>query len=647
MHCLTAPRTAEPEPCEGLGDGYVFKPDARLHALADSIDHIVWSTDASGVFDFANARWEEYTRQSASAAADGSGWLPLLHPEDRERTWTAFQRSITSGTLFECEYRLRRWDGEYRWHLSRGAPHRSEHCVIERWIGTLTDVDDLKRANAALRESESRFRDIAENIREVFWLVSADQKVMYVSPAYEEIWGRSVESCYADDLAFLEAVHPDDRESVAAALKTKNSGSGVEYRIVRPDGEIRWIHDRAFPIADAAGNVVRVAGIAEDITARRALEQSFRQAQKMEAVGRLAGGIAHDLNNMLTVIKGHAEFLSLDIAPYGESREDLDQITKSAERAATLTRQLLAFSRQQVMEKQEVDANQLLRDLERIVAGLIGGDIQLSLCLNDSAVVFADASQIEQAIMNLVINARDAMPQGGNLGLATRTVFLDSHEASRHPEARPGHYVAIDVSDTGTGIEPELLVKVFEPFFTTKMLGKGTGLGLATVYGIAQQSGGFVDVESVPGSGSTFTLYVPAAAESAAIPQAAPGGGKPGNELILLVEDQDEVRRVARRILTARGYRVVEARNGIEALALLKAPDSGVDLVLTDAVMPLMSGTDLVRALRANNPAMPVIIASGYTDPELVSYCTGELKVPFLAKPFRSDELVRIVRETI
>ncbi len=638
MHGLTPPRTPE--------TGHAFKQDERLNALANSIDHIVWSTDASGALDFANARWEEYTHQPPSATGR-DGWLGLLHPDDREGAWTASQKAIATGTLFECEARLRRWDGEYRWHLSRGAPQRNADGVIERWIGTLTDVDDLKRADAALRESESRFRDITENIREVFWLVSADQKVMYVSPAYEEVWGRSVESCYANDLAFLEAVHPDDKEDFVAALKTKNSGFGVEYRIVRPDGEVRWIHDRAFPIADNDGNVVRVAGIAEDITARRALEQQLNQAQKMEAVGRLAGGIAHDLNNVLTVIKGHAEFLSLEIAPSGEARDDLDQISRSAERAATLTRQLLAFSRQQVMEKQVIDANQLLRDLERVVARLMGDDILLSLTLSDSAMVFADASQIEQAIMNLVINARDAMPQGGNLSLATRTVVLDSHEASRHSEARPGCYIAIDVSDTGVGIDPDLLVKVFEPFFTTKATGKGTGLGLATVYGIAQQSGGFVDVDSVLGSGSTFTLYVPVATGSTAVPASAPAGSKPGNELILLVEDQDGVRRIAKRILTARGYRVVEARNGVEALTVLQAPDAGIDLVLTDAVMPVMNGTDLVRALKATTPAMPVIIVSGYTDPDLMSYCTSELKVPFLAKPFRPDDLVRIVRETI
>ncbi|MGI9045042.1 MAG: PAS domain S-box protein [Gemmatimonadaceae bacterium] len=632
-------------------------------------------------------------------------------------------------------------------------------------------MDDLKRADAALRESESRFRDIAENIREVFWLASADQKVMYLSPAYEDIWGQSVESCYANDLAFFDAVHPDDKESFAAALKNKNEGFGVEYRIVRPDGEIRWIHDRAFPIRDGRGNVVRVAGIAEDITARRALEsnlhmqskllasvnlaialtdiegrivtwnnhaeivygwtaeeaigrnffeiillgeasasevseiraalgsgehvvrelevtrrdgsrvwtairlspimdaqgrvthiagssvditerrrleQQFRQAQKMEAVGRLAGGIAHDFNNVLTVIKGHAEFLSLDLPASGESREDVDQITKSAARAASLTRQLLAFSRQQVLEMQVIEANALLRDMERMLGSLIGGDILLTLTLDDSALVFADESQLEQVIMNLVINARDAMPGGGSLRVATRKVRLDSEEASRHPEARAGRYVAIDVTDTGTGIEPDLLVKIFEPFFTTKELGKGTGLGLATVYGIAQQSGGFVDVQSSPGRGSTFTLYVPAAqVDAAAIPLPACAGTVPGNELILLVEDQDEVRKVGKRILVSRGYRVVEARNGVEALAVLQAPDAGVDLVVTDAVMPLMNGTDLVRSLRGLDPSMPVIIASGYTDPELVAYCTGELGVLFLAKPFRTDDLIRLVRETL
>ena len=295
-----------PESPRVLADALVGQDD-RLSVLADSIDHIVWSTDASGAFNFANARWEEYTRQPLSEA-DGSGWLALLHPEDRKRTWACFREAIASGKRFECEYRLRRWDGEYRWHLSRAAPHRHASGEIERWVGTCTDVDDLKRADAALRESESRFRDIAENIREVFWLTSADQKIMYVSPAYEDIWGQSVESCYATDLAFFDAVHPDDKESFAAALKSNNEGFGVEYRIVRPDGEIRWIQDRAFPIRDARGSVVRVAGIAEDITARRALESNLHMQSKLLASVNLAIALT-DIEGRIVTWNNHAEIV--------------------------------------------------------------------------------------------------------------------------------------------------------------------------------------------------------------------------------------------------------------------------------------------------------------------------------------------------
>ena len=749
----------------------LFDKDERLHALADSIVNIVWSTDADGFLDFANTRWTEYTHQPPSLE-DGAAWLALIHPDDRARTSSVYAHAIETGESFECEYRLRRWDGAYRWHLSRGVAHSDADGAIIRWIGTATDIDDLKQAHAALRESECRFRDIAENIREVFWLTDSNQNVIYVSPAYEGIWGHSCESCYANEPSFIDGVHPDDRGRLISKLETKFDGFDIEYRVIRPDGSIRWIHDRAFPVRDEDGNVVRVAGIAEDITERRALqedihtqahllaavrqaivsidlkgtivswnrhaevlygwtveeavgkdlaalifpegkldkagrdslailesgqridrewqirrkdglllwvsvsaapivdlngkvthilessvditerlrlEEQFRQSQKMEAVGRLAGGVAHDFNNLLTVIKGHVEFLSQAIPPDGQAREDLDQIAKSAQRAVALTRQLLAFSRQQVMEKHVIDANALLHELEKMLSRLIGEDIALTVSLQPNIpFILADAGQIEQAVINLVVNARDAMPNGGRLRLSTQSVVVTAAEAERHTEARPGNYVAIVVADNGTGIESDLLVKIFEPFFTTKDARRGTGLGLATTYGIARQTEGYVDVVSTPGKGSTFTIYLPAVPEDAL-------GSVPGSsafsvrshELILLVEDQDEVRAVAKRILMTHGYRVMEARNGVDALAVLDAMVSGIDLVLTDAVMPQMGGPDLVRAMREKRPELPVVMASGYTDQQLVTYGAAELGVPFLHKPFRSQDLLTVVRNAL
>ena len=515
--------------------------------------------------------------------------------------------------------------------------------------GTTNDIDDLKEAVVALRESEGRFRDLAENIQEVFWLTNEKEEVIYVSPAYQTIWGRSCESCYGAGMQFLEAVHPDDVAGVRGLLEHRSSGFDVEYRIIRPDGTVRWIHDRAFPVRDDDGVLLRVAGIAEDITSRLRLEEQYRQAQKMEAVGRLAGGVAHDFNNMLTVIKGHSEFLSQTLPLEGDSREDIDQISKAAQRASRLTRQLLAFSRQQVMEKRVIDVNALLNDFEKMLARVIGEDIELRLSLQSrTSLILADWSQLEQAVMNLAVNARDAMPGGGNLQLSTRDVVISDEEVARFTEAKAGRYVALGVSDTGTGIEPALLAQIFEPFFTTKEAGKGTGLGLATVYGIAQQLGGFVDVTSAHGKGSAFTLFLPVvSAELAESIKAEAAASIRGDEKILVVEDQDEVRAVARRILITNGYSVIEARNGADALATLRDLDFNVDLVLTDAVMPQMGGPDLVRALRLMQSDLPVVIVSGYTDSELVTYGTRELNVPFLPKPFRGEDLLRTVRKAL
>jgi PAS domain S-box-containing protein len=768
--------TAPSELTRPARHGYVeSQQDATANgwfaALADAIPHIVWSADATGAHDYANSRWTEYTGR-VPIADRGAEWLELVYPDDREATRESWERALQLQEPFEYAYRLRRRDGVYRWHMSRCVPQRDTSGEVVRWFGTSTDIHDLRRTTDDLRESDRRFRDIAENIREVFWLTDENREVMYVSPAYEEIWGRSCASAYANKSDYIDGVHADDRPALLARLSSIDTEFDIEYRVVRPDGRIRWVHDRAFPVRDASGVVTRVAGIAEDITARREmeaglqfqahliasvqqaiisieptglvtswnrhaetlygwsaheaigrdfrellypvesladgdaalhaaqtggtftreriacrkdgtrmwihvsvapirnrdgtvtqivaassditerrrLEAQFLQAQKMEAVGRLAGGVAHDFNNLLTVITGSAEFLADAVGTENEMRKDVDEISKAAQRATGLTRQLLAFSRQQVLERRTVDPNATISQLEKMLGRLIGEDVTLLVTLDPNVpMVLADEGQLEQAVMNLVVNARDAMPHGGTMRLTTQAAMVSAESAARHGAARAGDYATIAVSDSGTGMSPDVLARIFEPFFTTKEAGRGTGLGLATVYGIVKQFGGFVDVTSTEGRGSTFTIFVPATAQSGAA--AVRNDSEPvavrGSECVLVVEDQDEVRAITRRMLTQHGYTVIEARNGSEALAIISDAATHIDLLLTDAVMPAMSGPDLIRAARPIRANLPVVVISGYTDDGFVWQGDFDAQATFLHKPFRAERLLRAVRKAL
>jgi two-component system cell cycle sensor histidine kinase/response regulator CckA len=467
------------------------------------------------------------------------------------------------------------------------------------------DVSERLRAERALKEEEARFRQLAEAIREVFWLTDvAKQRVVYISPGYETIWGRSCQSLYDAPTTWMDAIHPDDRERVRRAALTQQADGGydLQYRVVRPDGSVRWIHDRAFPVREGA-DVVRIAGVAEDITERRRLEEQFQQTQKMESVGRLAGGVAHDFNNLLTIILSSAELLREE--PTGPfAGEMVDDILDAGRRGATLTRQLLAFTRQEVIEPRVLDLATVVADTEKLLRRLIGEDVDLTVRLDSAAApVRVDPGQWTQVLLNLAVNARDAMPTGGRLRIATRAVVADEALLRTHPALREGVHAVLEVSDSGGGMSPEVRARVFEPFFTTKPRGKGTGLGLAVVYGVVQQAGGVIEVDSAAGRGTTFTLYVPAV--SAAVyhlADAFAASMRPGREVVLLVEDEAAVRRVADRILTAKGYRVITAANGREALHALEGYDGALDLVLTDVVMPELDGAALAGAVRARFP---------------------------------------------
>jgi two-component system cell cycle sensor histidine kinase/response regulator CckA len=532
-------------------------------------------------------------------------------------------------------------------------------CVLSMGL----DITDQKRAEEALRESEEKFRQLAENLDDAILLASADmRRVHYVSPAYERIWGRSCASLYSEPSSWLETVAPEDREKVRIALKELIAGdlptaSFPEFRIIRPDGAVRWILVRFFPIRNEAGETHRIAGTATDITGRKEMEtvlkwreEHLQQTAKMEAVARLAGGVAHDFNNLLTVISGYGELLLADLGKTDPASHQVQAILKAADQATAVTRQLLAFSRKQVLQLQILDLSELIANLVEMFSRLVDENIKIAVKLDpEQGAVKADPSQMEQVVMNLAINALDAMPAGGTLTIETANVQVGYKDAKAHPGIVPGDYVVVSVRDTGIGMNREVLSHIFEPFFTTKEKGKGTGLGLSMAYGIIKQSGGHIRVESSPGKGSNFRIYLPCvlkAKRPTAI--ATPDFVETrGTGTILLVEDEEGVRHVVRRMLALKGYSVLSAHDGREALAIGQSHPGPINLLLTDVAMPAMGGRELAERLTLVHPEMKVLFMSGHTEDAMLRRGVRESAINFIQKPFRADQLLHKIGELL
>ncbi len=535
--------------------------------------------------------------------------------------------------------------------------HRLARLVpsIRRAVQEAREKIRRQKAEQALHDSEERLREMADNISEVFWVRAADGfSIHYVSLAYEQIWGRSRVALRLNPKSWLDAVMPEDKAALLHALVQLGQGTPytVEYRIVRPDEQVRWIEERAFPVRNPLGPVERVVAASIDITERKLLAEQLKQSQKVEAIGQLAGGIAHDFSNMLSVINGYSILLLDNQALPPAIAESLRQIYVAGGRAATLTRQLLIFSRKAQAHFQPVDLNEVISELTSMLRRLIGEQITLQLDLaRDLPAAYADTSMLEQVLMNLVVNARDAMPGSGGMVISTGSSEVTEADCLRSPDARPGAFVWLAVRDTGTGIPPEILSRIFEPFFTTKQAGRGTGLGLSTVLGIARQHGGWVEVESEVGAGTLFRVFLPPAPAQPAVAPVAPAiptAATGGKETVLLVEDEDSVREYARTVLEMYGYRVLQAASGVEAVETWKWHGDRITVLLTDLVMPDdMTGLELAEKLRALRPELKVLFCSGYgadTAAEMLATCKG---YAFLQKPYQPKTLARLLREVI
>ena len=522
---------------------------------------------------------------------------------------------IRDGAVVIDEYH--RADGKTLFfHVVKSPVFDSDHRITGTQ-GIVVDITEHRQAEAALRESEERFRQIAENITEVFWMTDPRTGTMlYVSPAYVAIWGRSRESLYESPQRWLEAIHPEERERVRAAAQTQADGLYDEsYRIVRPDGSQRWIRDRAFPIRNQEGRVYRMVGTAEDITDRRRLEEQFREAQKLEAIGTLAGGIAHDFNNILTAISGFAELAKLTSEGNREACEHIDSVLTASWRAASLVRQILSFSRRDDQQRHPVQLNQALVEplklLRATIPSIIEFDIELAPNLPS---VLADTTQIHQGVLNRGTNAWQAMkPRAGRLHVQLAKVEVDALMAGSNPRLREGEYVRLTVTDTGRGMDRETQARIFEPFFTTKPPGEGTGLGLSVAHGIILGHDGAITVYSELGRGTTFHVYFPVhAAESFETVEGPANVPRGRGERVLFVDDEKPLAELGHRMLEHLGYEVESTSSVLAALDRVRADPRGFALVITDLTMPVMTGLDFAVELLALRPDLPIILTTGF-----------------------------------
>jgi len=618
----------------------------RLGAIVESFDGLIYVCSADHVLEYMNRRLAERTGRDAV----GETCHRSLFGRDTPCSWCMSDRTLAGETI--------RWEfvgpEDGRSYDVFEAPLPGPGGRVSK-LALIRDVTDARLVEEALRESEERYRRIAETMTDyVFTVVVQDGVVTQTihGPGCVAITGYTQEDLAADADLWLRMVVPDDRDAVVEQARVVLAGGRarpVEHRIVRKDGQIRWVRNTPAPRLDADGRLIAYDGLVQDITERKLLEEELLQAQKLESIGRLAGGVAHDFNNLLTAILGNAELARNDLPEGTAARADIDEVVHAAERAASLTHQLLGFARRQVIVPEVLDLNGVVAESDEMLRRLLGEDIEVTTVLAlDLSPVEADPGQMQQLLMNLAANAREAMPRGGHLFIETANEVVTAYDAGLDPSVPPGRYVSLGFTDTGVGVTDEVRAHMFEPFYASGGHGRGAGLALATCHGIVAQNGGHITVHAEEGQGTTFRILLPQQeADSAPAPEPpVHGPASRGTETILVVEDEPSVRRLAVLTLRGRGYRVIEAEDGPRALQIAGDEATPIDLLLSDVIMPGMSGPELVERFHEIRPDARTLLMSGHFGDTVMSLRV-EASLAFLPKPFTPDRLVRKVRETL
>jgi PAS domain S-box-containing protein len=648
--------------------------DYQFRILADNVPTLCWMADPDGFIFWYNRRWFEYTG-TTPAEMEGWGWQSVHDPEKLPQVLERWRESIATGQPFEMVFPLKAADGSYKPFLTRVSPHRDVSGTVTSWFGVNTDIAEQIEAENALRESEAKFHTFAQAMPNHVWTSPPDGMLDWFNDQVYEFSGTAPGDL--DGQSWAKIVHPDDLDAAAASWAASlSSGKPYqsEFRLRRYDGLYRWHVARALPIIGSDGDITRWIGTNTDIesqkntaealthlnatleeeVAKRTAEllksqDALRQSQRMKSIGNLTGGVAHDFNNLLQVISGNLQLLSRDLTGNEKAEKRIQNAMTGVVRGAKLASQLLSFGRRQPLVPRVVSIGRLIRETDELIRRALGEEIEIeTLVAGGLWNTLVDPGNVENAILNLAINARDAMEGRGKLTIEAGNAFLDDEYARTHPDVVPGQYVLLAISDTGCGMPPDLIDRVFEPFFTTKPEGKGSGLGLSMVYGFVKQSNGHIKIYSEEALGTTIKLYLPRSTEPEDVPvEAVNMGVKGGSETILVVEDDEGVRETAVGMLTDMGYRVLKARDAQGGLNVI---ESGVpiDLLFTDVVMPgPVRSTELARKARERLPNIAVLFTSGYTENAIVHGGRLDDGVELLPKPYSREALALKIRKVL
>ena len=630
----------------------LIEREELFHLISENAADMIAVVDLEGRRIFNSLSYQKILGYSPEQLQESSGF-EQIHPDDRERVKNAAKEARQTGAGTMLEYRFRHQNGNWMVLESVASVIRNQNGEPEKLVIVNRDITERKKVQEALSRSEASFRSLVEGAPHGIYRATMTGQFLEVNPALQRMLGyESAQELFKADLATQVFRNIADYQRMNEFLSESKELKDIEMEWKRANGEPIVVRCSGHRVDVKDGGPGYFEVFAEDVTEKRTLERQLRMAQKMEAIGRLSGGIAHDFNNLLGVIIGYSGVLKKSLDKSQPNYEYATEIEKAGQRAASLTRQLLAFSRQQVLTPSVLSMNSLVSDMEKMLPRLLGEDINVSLSLDPKlGNVKADQSQIEQVIMNLAVNAREAMPSGGKLRIQTANIEMDNAFTRDRPGSKVGSYVMLAITDSGTGMSAETIGHIFEPFFTTKGVGAGTGLGLATVYGVVKQSNGYIWVDSVLDKGSTFQIYLPrhldTGQDSVAKPEIQSREKSTGSEMILLVEDAEPLRKLAQAFLESNGFRVLSAPSG-EAALQIAARHSGIfDLLLTDVVMPGMNGRVLAEQLSMRQPGLKVLFMSGYTDSFIAGHGVLQMGTNLLHKPFTEEIFISKVREVL